>query len=987
MRKIASSVTGFLGTCSSHRALGLALAVMAAGGVGAPAMAASGVASEAASTDAVAEADATEGGEIIVSGRREAQVIEAGPLGTRSILETPFSVGQVDSEQIKRIAATTIDAAFNYDPSIRSNNSGVASGNTFSVRGQSVDLTNGYKYDGLAFPYWFQDHPIEAVEQIQVVKGAGGFVYGYASPSGVVNFVSKKPTEELLASVDVSYRTSSIWRTHLDIGGPLTDNPDGVAFRFNAVHEEGKLYNGADNKNNFAQLWLQGNLTSNLSWSLDGFYQRTWQAQQSNGVSFTSGVTYLAPVSGARFNLGALSTTKFNDVAQITGKLNYQISKDWKASVALRYSTLDERFPGNNASITSNNGNYTLPILNQERVFFYYVGQLSLEGKFRTGPVEHILVGGFDYLNVDFDYDFQPYTANGKPTSTAFGLTGNLYTTGTPDWANARATLTTTGVGGGVYNISAREFQRPPNWFRYQEIRQRGLFLSDTLKLGHAELMLGGRYTWYKESNNEPRPNVVPSTFYNESNFTPVVALSYDIFEGARIYTSYVQALQRGAQAPIGALNFGQSFGPIKSDQYEAGIKVRRANFGGSLAVYRSTVPSEFLNTATNLFVRDGERRFQGIEFDADWQVSREWLLKIGVAHLDGIQTKAQLASIVGKRVPGTTSFQASGYVEYAPAFIPGLSAFGGVRYSGAAYGQTDLTFRYAPVTVGDLGVTYTLPAAGNAIKLSLTVQNITDQWYWIPTSAGTGLSAGAPRAFSLGLNVATGPINHDRGGGLDESSPYRGFYIGLAAGGVKPSAGNFDIQARVNPALGRITDGLRTGYKTGWELAGSLGYDFGLFRTEVEASHQQFELKRATLNSAAIAVDARRSAAGNYEDASGTTRILAVMANGLFDIGGNADSRFAFEAGGGIGIARINQHRWQLEEAVSTTNFLNENKLDFAWQALAGTRYRLTKNVEATLRYRYFTLPKAYLQTATANAVEGAFRTHSVLVGVNFRL
>ncbi|MFT3968049.1 MAG: TonB-dependent receptor plug domain-containing protein, partial [Sphingobium sp.] len=312
----------------SHAALAAALVAI----LGGTASAAAAADDARAAADADADAD---NNDIIVSGRRQLNVIDAGPLGARSILETPFSVAQSDSEQIKRIAATTIDAAFNYDPSIRSNNSGVASGNTFSVRGQSVDLTNGYKYDGLAFPYWFQDHPIEAVDQIQVLKGAGGFVYGYASPSGVVNFVSKKPTGDLIASFDLSYRSSSIWRTHVDIGGPLTSQPDGIAFRFNAVHEEGRLYNGADNKNTFAQLWLQGNLTENLSWSLDGFYQRTWQANQSNGVGFTTAVTYLAPVSGT-FNLGSPSTTKFNDVAQVTGRLNYQISKDWKASLALR---------------------------------------------------------------------------------------------------------------------------------------------------------------------------------------------------------------------------------------------------------------------------------------------------------------------------------------------------------------------------------------------------------------------------------------------------------------------------------------------------------------------------------------------------------------------------------------------------------------------------------------------------------------------------
>ncbi|MET0362046.1 MAG: TonB-dependent receptor plug domain-containing protein, partial [Sphingobium sp.] len=469
---------------SSYAALGIAL-VLAGTAVEGHAQVISQQPLPAADDAGDAAADS---GEIIVSGRRVTDTIEAGPLGSRSIQDTPFSVAQTDSVQIERIAATTIDAAFNYDPSVRSNNSGLASGNTFSVRGQSVDLTNGYKYDGLAFPYWFQDHPIEAVDQIQVLKGAGGFVYGYASPSGVVNFVSKKPTDELIATANLSFRSSSIWRAHVDVGGPLTEGGS-TKFRFNGVVEDGRLYNGAQNKNKFVQLWLQTDLTDKLSWSVDGFYQRTWQAQQSNTVSITTAVTSLNPVRGD-FNLGSPSTNKLNDVAQLTGRLNYKIDNDWKVSGALRYSTLDERFTGNTATISNNRGDYTLSLLGQNRAFYYYVGQLSFEGKFDTGALSHTLVGGLDYLNVDFDYDFNPYTANGRPTATPFpGLSGNIYTTATPDWAGS------VGTSGLIAGVSSRLFQRPPDWFRYQEIRQRSLFLSDTVKLGNFELMLGGRYT------------------------------------------------------------------------------------------------------------------------------------------------------------------------------------------------------------------------------------------------------------------------------------------------------------------------------------------------------------------------------------------------------------------------------------------------------------------------------------------------------------
>jgi iron complex outermembrane receptor protein len=240
----------------------------------------------------------TENDGITVTGTRAPpETVSTGALGSRSVFETPFSVAQVDADDIQRNAATTIDAAFAYDAGVRSNNSGVASGNTFSVRGIGIDRTNGYKLDGLAFPYWFQDHPIEHLGELQILKGAGGFAYGFAAPGGVVNMASKRPTRDFQAVANISYRSSSILREHVDLGGPL--NRDGtIGFRFNAANEQGTLYNGAYNKDQFLSLALDFRISDRLSASLDGFYQRTRQDNQVNTISIKQGVTSLATVSG-----------------------------------------------------------------------------------------------------------------------------------------------------------------------------------------------------------------------------------------------------------------------------------------------------------------------------------------------------------------------------------------------------------------------------------------------------------------------------------------------------------------------------------------------------------------------------------------------------------------------------------------------------------------------------------------------------------------
>jgi len=88
-------------------------------------------------------------------------VVNNGALGSLSILETPFSITAVNADEVATLGAVNAPDVFDYDSSVKINNSGVGSGNTFSVRGLALDRTNGYKVDGLAYPIWFQDMPLD----------------------------------------------------------------------------------------------------------------------------------------------------------------------------------------------------------------------------------------------------------------------------------------------------------------------------------------------------------------------------------------------------------------------------------------------------------------------------------------------------------------------------------------------------------------------------------------------------------------------------------------------------------------------------------------------------------------------------------------------------------------------------------------------------------------------------------------------------------
>ena len=81
---------------------------------------------------------------------------------------------------------------------------------------------------------------------------------------------------------------------------------------------------------------------------------------------------------------------------------------------------------------------------------------------------------------------------------------------------------------------------------------------------------------------------------------------------------------------------------------------------------------------------------------------------------------------------------------------------------------------------------------------------------------------------------------------------------------------------------------------KTGFDFGGIVGYDFGAFRLETEASY-----RRAKNDVLDIIGETSGSVGGN-------SSALSFMLNGLLDFG--PDDGLQGFAGGGVGVARVNE-------------------------------------------------------------------------------
>jgi iron complex outermembrane receptor protein len=699
--------------------------------------------------------------DVLVTAKKKNKAMHNTALGTRTILETPFSISQVTSEQIKTLGAATINDAFSYDSAVKIANSGVASGNTFRVRGLLLDRTNGYKVDGLPFPYWFQDMPLDSFQSVELLKGLGGFLYGFAAPGGILDFESKEPTDKWLYEADAGVRSSNIFTQHVDAGGPITPSGD-TAIRVNLEQESGYLYNNAYNEEYSGSIALTGKITPDLTWSLNGFYLNTTQLSQVNSISLVpmeGVVTHLSTPKG-KLDLGAAGDRKSNSNPLLTPSINWNFAPNWKATFSYRYSNLDEQFPGSLAEILDNSGKYVNLAFNINRYFEYNLGQAQVEGHVTTGPFQHDIVFGGNVSNVIFDLF--------NPPAQVLGF-ANLY-----DYGAAPPVL---GNANG-YNYDHQKV----DYKRYQTIWQDSLFFSDTVSYGPVSLLAGFRYNDYAERDLAAvyEPTVYDPAYttavYNEEKtekqiisynlhpITPSFALIVDVAPQTKAYVSYSQALQTGVQAPTtGVSNPSAFLPPITSTQWEVGLKSAYGIVNGTVALFRIEEPIGLYGTVLPgstlpIFTLSGNSRYQGIEFNPSLRIDDDLTVNGSLAYLDATYTggnaylDGKAVSAVGKFIPGASPLEASLFAFWRLPPLPQLTLDGGARYTGHSYGDTLNLLHFPSYAVFDVGASYVLPVYGKRLTLRAHVQNLFDRDYWVVSQAQ--VSAGPPRTYTLNAEV-----------------------------------------------------------------------------------------------------------------------------------------------------------------------------------------------------------------------------------------
>ncbi len=145
-----------------------------------------------------------------------------------ALVEIPQTINVITAAEIKARGAQSVTQALLYTP-------GMSAGG-FSDRVKLFDepTSRGFSptplyLDGLHLPYGggstggaLQIEPY-SLERIEVLKGPASVLYGHNQPGGIVNMVSKRPSETPVRQVVLEAGTYEHKSAAIDLSGPLDD--------------------------------------------------------------------------------------------------------------------------------------------------------------------------------------------------------------------------------------------------------------------------------------------------------------------------------------------------------------------------------------------------------------------------------------------------------------------------------------------------------------------------------------------------------------------------------------------------------------------------------------------------------------------------------------------------------------------------------------------------------------------------------------------
>ena len=659
----------------------------------------------------------TDNRDIIVTGTKL-----SGDFGAKSgipIARLPQSIQIVTADEIIERGARSVGDILRGVPSANPGFSRVGPYQSFSlkIRGFLADqMRNGIRQR------YYEDVDASAlsnIERVEVLKGPSGVLYGQSAVGGIVSIVTRQPEERSFGSFALTAGRFDQKMLTFDMNTGLAP---GLAVRVTGeVERSGTFVDFQDlNRKNIA-LNLRYAPSDDVTAHLVAEYVER-DTRRNPGLPLAG--TVKGGVTGLRrgLYLGEPTVdTLTADAPLVQTWVDIRLADGWTVTPRLQYHEFNSAFlqirlrapDSANPALINRNGR------RGREDDSYTIAQLDLAGRLATGPFTHKLLMGYEY-----DHERSRFTQYNLTNVSPINVLAPVY--GFQGKAPAG-----TFAFDGFYNIDGH-----------------ALYLQDQIDLTPRWNLIGAvRHSWIDARDGD----YGGATNNRAKTSTTIWQLgsTYELSKALSVYAGYNTGFD--VENTAGArTRTGSPLQPERSNQAEAGLRLRTGTLRASLSVFQikrvGAVTADPVDP--DFSVNAGEQRVRGVEIEGEWQPREWWSLGGGYALMDGEVTRSN-DGIAGKRIGDLPRHSLTARTS---VMLPGtpLTLRGGVNHvtGRALVDGSDTTL--PAYTLADIGVGLAL----KAFRIDATLSNLFDERYFTASGNGFAVYPGDPRTFSVRMSV-----------------------------------------------------------------------------------------------------------------------------------------------------------------------------------------------------------------------------------------
>lgn len=646
------------------------------------------------------------------------------------LIETPQSISVVTRDQIEAQEANSAKQALRYT-------AGVAGESRSNFGGFDIMYSRGFildQYlDGMRLQgstgFYPPQPELYGMERVELLRGPASMLFGQGSLGGLVNLVTKRPSE--IPSNEVVLQGGSYDRIQggFDSTGKLDKNGE-FLYRVTGFAKD------ADNQVNFVKD-QRYYIAPALTWRPDK--QTTWTVMANYQKDPSVGYYNFVPYNGSLGPnpLGRIPTSfyagdpNFNLNTRtsygVTSLFEHEFSDVFKIRQNTRYlDTTGELkqvlplFLANN--FFGNGDNDTLSRFAQgiREKLGAFSSDTQGEFNFSTGPVQHKILIGYDNQTTQYN---QAFAQSAQFFGSAFSA---------PDISLFNPVYGTSQILNPLDDPTSAVNSRTD-----QHLVQNGIYAQEQMKIGGLNIVGGLRYDDARSNTNAiDITGFTPNGTIRQTDTatTGRIGAIYEFDNGVAPYATYATSFQPnvGADPTLAILK------PTTGELYEAGVKYqpRGTKVFLQASVYDLTQQNVLsIDPLTNFRTQIGEVNSKGFEIEGKVSLTDRLDVIASYTHVNSTVTKS-LDIDFGKRPTWVPQDIGAVWLDYTLRNGP-LNGFGvawGVRYTGQTWGDKGNVLLDVPsYTLVDAAIHYDLAGLDLRLKgmrLSVNATNLWDRIY-----------------------------------------------------------------------------------------------------------------------------------------------------------------------------------------------------------------------------------------------------------------